>query len=137
MRVGLILPEVKVCPSSGPGECPYCHAQSSTFTRRCPSENQVYLARVIDAQIDQVQVLRYMYTGCGRSFRHYPEGVSRKQQTRRLQVVAAILWGLGLSLASASQVLEIFRAGTQYTWHGSRENHGLAECARGGASLAG
>ena len=71
--------------------------------------------RVIDPQVDQVEVVRCKCTECGRSFRHYPQWVSRKQQSRRLEAVAAILWGLGLSLASVSQILEIFGTGVGKT----------------------
>lgn len=116
MRIRLILPDVKVYPSSGPGECPYCHGHIL-------HTHQKVTKRVIDPQVDEVQVLRYKCNRCGRSFRHYPEGVSRKQQSRRLQVVAAILWGLGLSLASVSQILEIFRTslGKTTVWRNVQE----------------
>jgi transposase-like protein len=108
MRIRLILPDVKTYASSGPGECPYCHGHILHIHQRVSR-------RVIDPQVDQVQVVRWKCTECGRSFRHYPEGVSRKQQSKRLEAVAAILWGLGLPLAWASQVLEIFGVGVGKT----------------------
>ncbi len=47
---------------------------------------------------------------CGRTFRHYPTGISAAEQTDRLQAAAAMLWALGLSVRVATAVLALFQA---------------------------
>ena len=39
------------------------------------------------------------------TFRHYPSGVTRKTQSQRTLVLAALMYGLGLSCSAASQYL--------------------------------
>ena len=61
--------------------------------------------RVTDLYIDEVTVHRYRCCGCGRTFRHYPQGVDRHDQSHRLRGLAALSWALGLSLRSVSHLL--------------------------------
>lgn len=63
---------------------------------------------VVDNQVNRVEVQRYRCCGCGKTFRHYPTGVSRADQSERLKGLAAICWQLGLSLRSVSGVLGAF-----------------------------
>lgn len=42
---------------------------------------------------------------CGRTFRHYPSGVTPKNQSQRTVVLAALMYGLGLSCSAASHLL--------------------------------
>lgn len=104
MRVRLVAPQVKACPSSRPRECPHCHSSILHIHQRVSKQ-------LIDTKFQKVKALRYKCAECDRTFRHYPEGVGRKLQSKRLQVLAVILWGLGLSLDSASAALEIMEAG--------------------------
>ena len=48
---------------------------------------------------------RYRCCRCKRTFRHYPEGNTRADQTERLRVFAVLLWTLGLSHRASSLVL--------------------------------
>lgn len=88
--VVLQLPEVKVSATSRPRECPYCSGQ--TF-QRWGGE----IREVRDPHVRQVVVYRYCCCRCQRTFRHYPQGIDRGQQTQRLRVLAALGWMLGMS----------------------------------------
>jgi hypothetical protein len=51
-----------------------------------------------------VVTVRYKCARCNRTFRHYPEGVGRPDQSRRRpRSGAAITWALGLSTRSAGE----------------------------------
>jgi transposase-like protein len=86
----LHLPEVKYSRPDRPHQCPYC--QSETFQRWGGTAKAVR-----DPHLKEVWVYRYRCCRCQRTFRHYPEGVERASQTKRMQVLAAIGWTLGLS----------------------------------------
>lgn len=60
---------------------------------------------VKDVHIKNVKVYRYRCCHCHRTFRHYPEGNTRADQTERLRLLAVVLWTLGLSHRSASLIL--------------------------------
>ncbi len=59
----------------------------------------------------ETQAVRYRCTTCGRTFRHYPEGVSHYRQSRRVMGLAVLLWTLGLSDWATSHVLYALDAG--------------------------
>lgn len=61
-----------------------------------------------DPQLEEVEVRRFRCCGCGRTFRHYPEGVGPADQSQRLQQLAAICWVLGLSTRIVTGVLGAF-----------------------------
>lgn len=50
-------------------------------------------------------VERYRCVGCERTFRHYPDGVTARDQSERTVILAALLYGLGLSCHAAAHVL--------------------------------
>ena len=58
-----------------------------------------------DPQLHQVEAHRYRCPQCFRTFRHYPQGVTRPAQGQRTVALAALLWALGLSLRSLSSLL--------------------------------
>jgi hypothetical protein len=60
---------------------------------------------VKDTRCRSVRIYRYRCCRYKRTFRHYPEGASRKDQTERLQLFVVICWKLGLSLRSVSLML--------------------------------
>lgn len=60
---------------------------------------------LLDPHLDEVEVRRFRCCDCGRTFRHYPEGVGSADQSQRLQQLAAICWVLGLSLRGATGIL--------------------------------
>jgi hypothetical protein len=58
--------------------------------------------------LSNVQVYRYRCCSCHRTFRDYPEGVDRADQTQRLRKLAAIYWVLGMSLRATQIALSAF-----------------------------
>lgn len=96
--VVLQLPVVKRYRAERPRQCPYC--EGATFQRR----GQVR-KRVRDVHCRSVWVARYRCCHCRRTFRHYPEGTSRADQTERLKVLAVLGWRMGLSDRNVSRLL--------------------------------
>lgn len=95
------VPEVKDEAEGRPGGCPNC---ASSVLQGWGS-----VAKSIrDTNgMRTVRVRRYRCCGCGRTFRHYPAGITGAMQTRRLEVVAAMLWAMGLSLRGAKVILAV------------------------------
>lgn len=96
--VVLKLPKVKRRREERPKQCPYCGGE--TFQRWGQVNKPVK-----DVRVRNVKVYRYRCCHCGKTFRHYPEGSSRADQTERLRLFAVILWKLGLSHRASSLVL--------------------------------
>lgn len=71
----------------------------------------------------QVEVHRYRCVCCGRTFRYYPGGVTNKDQSRRAVVLAALMYGLGLSCSAASHLLGALGAEVSKTtvWRDAQE----------------
>ena len=99
--VVLQLPDVKRKNENRPKQCPYCQGQ--TFQRWGKVRKPVR-----DSRYRSVQVYRYRCCGCGHTFRHYPQGVDRADQTQRMRKLVAIYWVLGMSLRSAVIALAPF-----------------------------
>jgi transposase-like protein len=97
----LRLPAVKTSPTTRPRACPYCGSELLHGWGR-------YRKRVRDQFIAEVETRRYRCLKCEDTFRHYPEGVSRADQTARLKKVAATLWAMGLSYRQVEAVLAAF-----------------------------
>ncbi len=96
--VVLKLPDVKRKTEARPKKCPYCEGE--TFQRWGGVNKPVK-----DIRVRNVKVYRYRCCHCKRTFRHYPEGNSRADQTERLQLFAILLWRLGLSYRASSLIL--------------------------------
>jgi hypothetical protein len=96
--VVLKLPDVKRKTEVRPGKCPYC--EGGTFQRWGRVNKPVK-----DIRARNVKVYRYRCCQCGRTFRHYPQGNTRADQTERMQFFAALLWRLGLSHRASSLIL--------------------------------
>jgi transposase-like protein len=96
--VVLKLPDVKRTREERPRHCPYCDGE--TFQRWGGVEKAVK-----DVRVRKVKVYRYRCCQCKRTFRHYPEGSSRADQTERLRLLAVLLWKLGLSHRASSLIL--------------------------------
>jgi transposase-like protein len=73
---------------------------------------------VRDPQIHEVVVYRYRCCSCHRTFRVYPQGVSRASQTERMRMLVAICWLLGLSYRGLVLVCAAFgpRLGRMSAW---------------------
>lgn len=96
--VVLKLPDVKRKREERPRRCPYCEGE--LFQRWGQVRKPVK-----DVHVRRVQVYRYRCCRCHRTFRHYPEGNTRADQTERLRLLVVLLWTLGLSHRSASLIL--------------------------------
>jgi len=96
--VVLKLPNVKRQTEARPSRCPYC--AGSTFQRWGQVNKPVK-----DVRVRKVKVYRYRCCRCQRTFRHYPEGNTRADQTERLRMFAVLLWSLGLSHRASSLIL--------------------------------
>lgn len=94
----LKLPDVKRKRKERPRECPYCGGETFQRWRKVKKA-------VKDIRARTVWVYRYRCCRCGRTFRHYPEGTSRADQTERLKWFAVIGWTLGLSYRGVSTLL--------------------------------
>lgn len=97
----LQLPEIREKKEKRPKKCKYC--QGETFQRWGEAKKQIK-----DTKIKTVEVYRYRCTRCGRTFRHYPEGISRAQQSERLKKLAVVCWSLGLSYRGLEMILSAF-----------------------------
>jgi transposase-like protein len=104
MRLRLLVPEVKTEANTRPTACRFCQ---STLLQRHQTVPKV----VVDTHVRETQAVRYRCTSCGRTFRHYPEGVSRYRQSQRVMGLAVLFWTLGLSEWAASHVLHALQAG--------------------------
>ena len=104
MRLRLLVPQVKPQPEGRPSACRWC---GSSLLQR----HQAVPKQVIDTLVRETQAVRYRCTACGRTFRHYAEGVSRYRQSQRVMGLAVLLWTLGLSEWATSHVLHALEAG--------------------------
>lgn len=101
MKIVLQLPEVERKQAARPSKCRYC--QGEIFQRW-----GMVSKRIKDTKVRTVEVPRYKCTSCQKTFRNYPEGVSRAQQSERLKKLSVIMWSLGLSHRSVVLILLVF-----------------------------
>ena len=100
--VTLRLPEVKTIAEKRPQDCPHC---GCAVLQRWGQVNKA----VIDPQIPEVLLYRYRCSGCGKTFRHYPQGITRADQTDRMRFVCALMWKIGASLRQTTGLLGIWQ----------------------------
>lgn len=98
MKISLLVPEVNFRPTARPRACPYC--KKSILHRHGAVQKPIK-----DHRVREVQAHRYKCVSCAKTFRHYPGGVTGKDQSRRTTVLAALMYGLGLSCSAASHLL--------------------------------
>lgn len=98
MKIRLVIPAVNTRPTTRPQACRYCGHWH--LHRHGPATKPLR-----DHRQSAVTVERYRCCGCGRTFRHYPDGVTARDQSQRTVVLAALLYGLGLSCHAAAHVL--------------------------------
>jgi transposase-like protein/DNA-directed RNA polymerase subunit RPC12/RpoP len=100
--ITLRLTAVNEQPTTRPASCRYCgHAVLQKWGS--------VLKVVRDTQLRQVRVTRYRCEACHRTFRHYPIGIQRADQSIRLQQLAAVCWRLGLSTRAVSGLFNAFQ----------------------------
>ena len=105
--VVLKLPNVKRRREERPRRCPHCGGE--TFQRWGQVNKPVK-----DVWVRNVKVYRYRCCVCRRTFRHYPDGNSRADQTERLRIFAILLWSLGLSYRASSLILSGLNIGVSF-----------------------
>ena len=96
--VVLKLPDVKQRTETRPSQCP---DYAGEIFQRWGAVNKP----VKDIRVRNVKVYRYRCCRCKRTFRHYPTGNTKADQTERLQLFTIVLWSLGLRHRSASLIL--------------------------------
>ncbi len=99
--VTLRLPDVKEESDERPKKCPHCDGE--IFQRWGAVKKPVK-----DTILHTVKVYRYHCCSCRHTFRHYPAGIDRADQTQRLRKLAALGWVLGLSLRGAAILFAAF-----------------------------
>lgn len=91
--VWLKLPEIEKSnqeKDQRPKKCPYCQGQILQRWGRIKKT-------VRDAQEEDLVLYRYRCMECERTFRHYPEGFDRSDQSPRIRQIAGLAWAMGLS----------------------------------------
>jgi transposase-like protein len=101
MRLQLILPQVVPMEIHPPAMCPYkgCGGRHFRF-------HQGVEKPLRDTRYPAVEAHRYECLRCGRTFRVYPQGVTRAQTSLRVKGLAVLLYLLGLSYGAVSLALE-------------------------------
>jgi transposase-like protein len=116
MKISLIVPSVNHAPIHRPRACVYCE---EPILHRHGTVNKP----LRDHKLDRVIVQRYKCVECGRTFRHYPAGITQKSQSQRTVVLAALMYGLGLSCSAASHLLGALgcQIGKMSVWRDAQE----------------
>lgn len=98
--IWLKLPEVERTTDSRPKGCPYCG--------NCILQRWGQVKKPLrDATGLLTEIYRYRCGECERTFRHYPDGVDRADQTLRIRQVAGLAWLMGMS---TRDVVKTFKA---------------------------
>jgi len=100
MRLKLLLPEVELTKYEKPKKCANQNCRGKRFYAR-----QAVTKKIVDAQHREVTAWRYECSKCGCTFRVYPQGVSHKQISKRVNGMAIMLYVLGLSYGAVEIVL--------------------------------
>ena len=91
-------------PEGRPEKCPHCRSiylhRHGYSTKQPPSAAP---AKPADHEVKQVVTVRYKCARCSRTFRHYPSGVTRADQSqRRPRSGAAVAWAKALRACTRS-----------------------------------
>lgn len=116
MKISLIIPDVNACPADRPRACRYCQEPYL-------HSHGALTKPVRDHKLTEVIVRRYKCLSCAKTFRHYPSGITKKDQSHRTQVLATLMYGLGLSCSAASHLLRALGAelGKTTVWRDAQE----------------
>jgi transposase-like protein len=101
VRLRVQIPRVKPGLMKRPQVCPEEECEGKHFKlhqKNCDKPLQ-------DTEFDQVNVERWKCLRCGKTFRVYPEGVSRAQRSDRLKGANVLLYLLGLSYGGVGDFL--------------------------------
>jgi len=97
--VTIRLPDYEISPQKRPERCPYCSCEILQGWGQSAKNLQ-------DIHNGTAEVHRYRCSECGRTFRHYPQGVDRSIQSQRMRKMAALAYVIGLS---SRDVVAIFK----------------------------
>jgi hypothetical protein len=92
MRLQLILPQVNAKEFRSPSVCPLEYCQGRHF-----AHHQEVDKPLKDTKYRRVAAHRYRCLRCRRTFRVYPQGVTRAQASQRVKGLGVMLYVLGLS----------------------------------------
>lgn len=98
MKLRLVVSDVNVHPTDRPYRCRYCQ---EPYLHR----HGTVCKPIRDHKLQEAIACRYKCASCGRTFRHYPSGITHKDQSRRTVALAALMYALGLSSCSAASHL--------------------------------
>ena len=101
MRLSVRISPVEPGVYKLPQRCPHRNCDGKHFR-----QHQDHCAKAIrDPTYEAVEAKRYYCLRCERTFRVYPKGVSRAQQSNALKAFSVLLYVLGLSYGAVSDVL--------------------------------
>ena len=100
--VTLRLPEVKAVAEKRPGKCPHC---GCAVLQRWGGVHKP----ILDPDWSEVWIYRYRCSGCRKTFRHYPQGITCADQSERMRFVCALIWKIGASLRQTTGLLGIWQ----------------------------
>lgn len=103
MHIRVRLPQVEPKVYRYPEECPYAGCKGHRFKAHGTRGER---KAVRDQEHEQVHSWRHKCLKCGRTFRVYPQGVSRAEQSDRLKAISVLLYVLGLSYGAVADFLE-------------------------------
>jgi hypothetical protein len=101
MRLRLILPRVEPTVITPPSTCPYENCGGKHF-----GLHQKVDKAVRDTVYNDLMAHRYECLRCQRTFRVYPQGVTRAHSSQRVHGLGILLYLLGLSYGAVSLTLE-------------------------------
>jgi transposase-like protein len=102
MRIRVRLPQVHPDEYDTPTHCPHEGCGGVQFKRH-GAQGETKAVR--DPQVGEVIAYRWHCLRCGKTFRVYPRGVGREQQSDRLQALSVLLYVLGLSYGGVEDLL--------------------------------
>jgi transposase-like protein len=102
MRIKVQLPKVDPTNCKEPEECPYEDCKGCYFK---PHGQKGEVKAIRDWYHQEVKSYRWKCMKCGRTFRMYPQGVSKAQQSAQLKAMSVLLYVLGLSYGAVSDFL--------------------------------
>ena len=126
MAIVLIqLPTVNPALAVRPKQCAYCGSGLLQRWGAVPKPLR-------DTDLEMVQAYRYRCTECGRTFRHYPDGVDKADMSQRLRCLAAMAWAMGLSLRGVGIIFSAFgeqlRVSRMSVWRAVQEKGEQLRC---------
>jgi DNA-directed RNA polymerase subunit RPC12/RpoP len=95
--VNLRLPEIENRLNGRPQRCPYCESQ---ILQRWGKVSK----SITDTEDQVAGGYRYRCYECKRTFRGYPQGIDRSNQSKRIRRLAAIATALGMSSRDAADI---------------------------------